>query len=153
MDVRIHETTTRAEADPLVEPIESYLAQVTSDFRDGRLPAGSGAALLDRVFDAPEGLVLVATAPESGTRLGMCVIAPFREPLLDESLPIVAVLSAHPDQRHRGLAKQLIEVASRTLAARGFERLGALVGHNDDALISMGERWGFVRVWEFMLRE
>ena len=26
-------------------------------------------------------------------------------------------------------------------------------GHNDDALISMGERWGFLRAWELFVRE
>ena len=39
------------------------------------------------------------------------------------------------------------------LAARGVRGISARVGHNDDALISMGERWGFVRHWELLLRE
>jgi hypothetical protein len=39
------------------------------------------------------------------------------------------------------------------LAERGMRVLAARAGHNDDALISMGERWGFVRAWELMLFE
>ena len=31
--------------------------------------------------------------------------------------------------------------------------LWARAAHNDDALISMGERWGFVRAWELMSAE
>jgi hypothetical protein len=34
-----------------------------------------------------------------------------------------------------------------------MKALSARAGHNDDALISMGERWGFVRQWEMMVRE
>jgi GNAT superfamily N-acetyltransferase len=66
---------------------------------------------------------------------------------------MVLVLYVEPDARHRGVARALVEEATRLLAARGLRRLAARAGHNDDALISMGERWGFVRQWELMLRE
>ena len=36
------------------------------------------------------------------------------------------------------------------LARIGDPRGHAAFGHNDDALISMGERWGLVRTWELM---
>ena len=40
--------------------------------------------------------------------------------------------------------------AFAALLERGVERLGARVEHNDDARISMGERWGWTRAWEWM---
>ena len=46
-----------------------------------------------------------------------------------------------------------MEAAYDSLAMRGIRKLGAICGHNDDALISMGERWGFTRRWEILLRD
>ena len=50
-------------------------------------------------------------------------------------------------------AKALVEGVSGLLRDRGMSTLAARAGHNDDALISMGERWGFVRQWELMVLE
>jgi ribosomal protein S18 acetylase RimI-like enzyme len=83
----------------------------------------------------------------------VCLVGPLVDPLRGESLPTVLVLHVDPALRHRGVAHELIEEATRVLAARGLQRLAARVGHNDDALISMGERWGFVRSWGLMVRE
>jgi GNAT superfamily N-acetyltransferase len=66
---------------------------------------------------------------------------------------MVLLLFVSPDVRHRGLARAMVDAVTRVLAARGHEKLAARAAHNDDALISMGERWGFVRQWEMMLRE
>ncbi len=55
--------------------------------------------------------------------------------------------------RHQGLAAKLVAEVSAVLRERGMMSLAARAGHNDDALISMGERWGFVRTWEMMVRE
>jgi ribosomal protein S18 acetylase RimI-like enzyme len=62
------------------------------------------------------------------------------------------VLALHVDAgvRHRGVARALVAAAREALQARGVERLGARVEHNDDARISMGERWGWIRGWEWM---
>ena len=46
-----------------------------------------------------------------------------------------------------------MQEARRLLGQRGLRTLAARAGHNDDALISMGERWGFVRAWELLLYE
>jgi hypothetical protein len=51
------------------------------------------------------------------------------------------------------VARALVHETARLLAARGAGTLAARAGHNDDALISMGERWGFVRSWELLARE
>ena len=69
------------------------------------------------------------------------------------SVPMILVLHVETAWRHRGVARALLERVSELLAARGVRGLAARVGHNDDALISMGERWGFVRTFELMARE
>jgi len=66
---------------------------------------------------------------------------------------MVLILFVSPSARHGGLAGALVEAATAELAGRGIPLLAARAGHNDDALISMGERWGFVRQWELMVRE
>ena len=70
-----------------------------------------------------------------------------------ERLPMVLVLHVDPQLRHRGIASAMIEQSRHLLASRGCARLAARAAHNDDALISMSERWGFVRAWEWMLYE
>jgi GNAT superfamily N-acetyltransferase len=55
--------------------------------------------------------------------------------------------------RHRGLGSALVKETLRALAARGHATLTGRAGQNDDALISMGERWGFVRIWDLLVRE
>ena len=48
------------------------------------------------------------------------------------------------------MARARVAAAQEALAERGITRLGARVEHNDDARISMGERWGWIRGWEWM---
>ena len=85
--------------------------------------------------------------------LGLCLVGPFEDPLTAERTPMVLALYVEPAVRHRGLARALVDEARAVLAERGFHRLAARAGHNDDALVSMGERWGYVRQWELMLLE
>ena len=153
MDVILKEIESIDEALELAPEIDRYTAQIMGDLRDAPAPAGTGERLLRRVMEASEGLVLVARSKAGGERLGMCITAPMVDPLVGDSSPMIVVLEVDPDHRHRGLAGQLVSAARRELGKRGFHELGARAGHNDDALISMGERWGFVRVWEFMVRE
>jgi GNAT superfamily N-acetyltransferase len=153
MDVILKQLETIDEALDLAPEIDRYAEQVIGELRDAPPPPGTGERLLRRVMEAPEGLVLVAHAKDGGQRIGMCVTAPLVDPLVGDSSPMIVVLEVDPDHRHRGLAGQLVRAARDTLGKRGLNDLGARAGHNDDALISMGERWGFVRVWEFMVRE
>ena len=78
---------------------------------------------------------------------------PFRDPLTGVAEPMLVALYVVPEIRHRGVARALVLELRRLLAARGFSGLAARAAHNDDALISMGERWGLVRTWEFMSSE
>ena len=141
------------EARALAPAIDAYAAQAMAEFRDEPLAEGVTRRFLERHFEARETLLLVAESAQGRADLGVCLTGPFEDPLTAERVPMVLILYTSPDVRHQGLARALVELAARGLAARGIGRLAGRAGHNDDALISMGERWGFVRHWELMLRE
>ncbi len=121
--------------------------------RDAPLPAGTIERFLERHAGRPETLLLVARAAEDEDPVAVCLTAPLEDPLTGEVRPVVVALWVEPELRHRGLARALVREARRLLAARGLSDLAARVSYNDDALISMGERWGFVRTWELMVLE
>ena len=79
--------------------------------------------------------------------------APFEDPLTGDVQALLILLYTDPSIRQRGVARSLTGELRRALAARGVTELWARAAHNDDALISMGERWGFVRSWELMSAE
>ena len=119
----------------------------------GRTPLAAGAvrAFLERAFGERETALLVAR--EAGAARALCLTAAIESPLTRERLPCIAVLWVAPEFRHRGVARALVDEAQRVLAARGCRTLAARAVHNDDALISMGERFGFVREVEIMVRD
>lgn len=141
----------------LAPSLDAYVGEITAEFRDEPVEGGVARRLFERHFGEPETLVLTAWRESEGRSdgppIGVCVTVPLVDPLLGDRLPLVVLLHVDRDYRHRGLAHQLIEHASRELESRGIRALAARAGHNDDALISMGERWGFTRVWELMVRE
>lgn len=137
----------------LAAELEAYAYQATREFRDDRPPPGTGERVLRRALEAREGVVLTAHLPGKDERIGYCVTAPLVDPWIGDTSPAVVALFTNSDFRHRGLAGQMVTAARRELEGRGLMTLAALAGHNDDALISMGERWGFVRVYEVMVRE
>jgi GNAT superfamily N-acetyltransferase len=138
--------------------LDRCAAEALAEFRDDPLPSGVAAGFLRERLERPETVLLVATEPghaagERGVPPGLCLTGPFEDPLTREHVPMVLVLYVDPELRHRGIARALVREAGRVLAARGARVLAARAGHNDDALISMGERWGFLRHWELLLRE
>lgn len=152
MDIQLRRLRELEEAARLGPELDEYIAQATADFRDNAPPAGTGLKLLERSLDAPEGMVLVAETT-AGERLGYCVVGPLIDPVVGDRWPMVLALWVHPEYRHRGLGGSLIKRVIADLQAAGGYALAARAGHNDDALISMGERWGFVRHWELMVHE
>ena len=109
---------------------------------------GAAARFLERAFDEAETVLLIAKEGEAET--GICLTGAWTEPFSGERLAGVLALHVDADLRHRGIARALIAAAQEALAERGVGRLGARVEHNDDARISMGERWGWTRAWEWM---
>ena len=141
----------RAEALELAPHLDRAAAEAMNEFRDTPLPPDVGRAFIERHFEAPAAVVLVAEA--AGQLVGFCVTGPLDDPLTGEVTPMIVLLHVDVEHRHRGVARALAEEARRKLAARGLGKLAARAGHNDDALISMGERWGYLRHWELMLHE
>jgi GNAT superfamily N-acetyltransferase len=154
MNLRIRELTERSAALELSAEMDRAAAWSMAEFRDEPLPPGVSERFFARWFDAPECLVLVALDADAGDqRLGFCCTAPLEDPLTGERIPLIAILYVDPGARHRGVASALVRRARELLRERGQPALAARAGHNDDALISMGERAGFTRVWELMVRD
>jgi len=153
MDRRIRSVDRLEEALELATALEAYAAQATAEFRDGPLPEGTCRRFFERRFADRETLLLVAETAPGRADLGVCTTGRFEDPLTGARVPMVLILFVSPSARHRGLASALVAEAGRRLEERGMAALAARAGHNDDALISMGERWGFVRTWEMMVRD
>ena len=131
-------------AERLDEAASNNLAEIG----EGPLRSGASADFLRGSFEEAETSLLVAE--EGGAEVGVCLTGAWREPLSGDRFAAVLALYVDPGMRHRGVARALVAQARALLAERGGERLGARVEHNDDARISMGERWGWTRAWEWM---
>lgn len=153
MEVELRLIESQTEAHELSALIDEVAAEAMREFRDEALPGEMGARFVAQRFDEPETVLVVAESSPGARDLGLCLIGPFEDPLTAERTPMVLVLYVDPAVRHRGLARALVAEAREVLAERGFRTLAARAAHNDDALISMGERWGYVRQWELMLIE
>jgi ribosomal protein S18 acetylase RimI-like enzyme len=147
MNLRVRPIELRPEAERLSTLLGAGLAATLEAL--GEEPrAGLAERFLEHDLGKPEALFLVAEGP-TGT-VGLLVTAPFADPATGESAPLVTALYVVPEFRHRGIARALFAEGKRLLHQRGKSRLLARAAHNDDVLISMGERWGLVRTWELM---
>jgi len=153
MDISLRQIEDLETALTLAPVLDGYAREAAAEFRDTPLPPGVTEAFLRRSLEAPETILLVAESAEGEMDLGVCLTGPFADPLSDERTPTILILHVDPSVRHRRVARALVDGTAGLLAARGLETLAARAAHNDDALISMGERWGFVRQWDFMLRD
>jgi GNAT superfamily N-acetyltransferase len=154
MKVHLQPLERLEDALALAPRLDACAAEFDRQFTDEPFPAGASERFLSERFAEPETVLVVARADsDAGQLLGLVLVGALVEPLRGTRLPTVLVLHVVPDARHRGLAGELVAEATRLLESRGLTQLAARAGHNDDALISMGERWGFVRQWELMLRD
>lgn len=153
MDVLLREIDSLDDARALAPRLDELAEAALGEYRDDPLPAGVALRLLERAFGEPECVLLVAETAVGRGDLGLCLVGPLEDPLSGERLPMILLLYVEPEVRHRGLARALVDEARSVLAERGFSRLAARAAHNDDALISMGERWGFTRQWELLVFE
>jgi ribosomal protein S18 acetylase RimI-like enzyme len=153
MEVHLRTIRELGEALSLAERLDELGAEQTSEFREEPYPVGSARAFLEAELAAPETLFLVAESAAGRADLGLLLVGPLQEPLTRERIPLLLLLHVSSEVRHRGLARELVAEAWAQLSARGATRFAGRVGHNDDALISMGERWGFTRRWEWIERE
>lgn len=155
MKLTLRHVTDARRALELCDRLDAAAAEFNVQFSDQPYPNGASERFVRSHFDAPQTVLVVAedAAARDSTPLGLCLVGPLEDPLLRSVTPLVLVLYVDPTLRHRGIATELIADAERILASRGIHQLAARAGHNDDALISMGERWGFVRSTELMVKE
>jgi GNAT superfamily N-acetyltransferase len=153
MNLRLAACASRAEARGIASWLERAAADSAGSLQAGPLTAGAVERLLDEHFAARECLLLEAREFDGGAPRGACLTVPFRDPLTQAVLPMIVVLYVEPSLRRLGVARAMVQEAGRLHAHRGSPSIAARAGHNDDALISMGERWGFVRAWELLVRE
>ena len=153
MNVSLRQIEDLDEALTLTAVLDGYAQSQLGEFRDEPLPFGVTERFLRKHFAAPQTVLVVAESERGRTDLGVVLVGPFADPLVGDLHPMIMLLHVVVDARHRGVARSLVEGAAGLLRKRGLTTLAARAGHNDDALISMGERWGFVRHWELLLRE
>ena len=152
MNLRLRELSTLAEARehlPLLErAVRESAATLGEPVRDG-----TARRFLERHFDRLETVLLVAEEQPGGEILGVAASAPFEDPLTLLVRPMLVVLWVEPRLRQHGIARALWIELKRLLGAREALGLVMRTGTNDDALISMGERWGLVRQWDLLSSE
>jgi GNAT superfamily N-acetyltransferase len=153
VEVQLRQIESREGASALAGRLTECAAAAVAEYREGVLPAGIGARIAEGHFDAPERVLLVAESEPGAADLGLCLTGPFEDPLTGERQPFVRLLFVEPSVRHRGLARAMQGEVRAILAERGLEVLAGRAPHNDDALVSMGERWGFVRQWAYLVYE
>lgn len=153
MQLELRPITVLDEARALGPRLDAAAAEFQAQYSDAPWPAGSAERFLARAWTEPETVLLAAFKPGASTPAGVCLTGAHVEALSGERVPMLLVLHVDPELRHRGVASALVERCRALLAGRGLQRLAARTLHNDDALISMGERWGFVRAWDWMLYE
>ena len=150
MNLKLRPIEDPDEAQSLAPLVTRAIADSSASFHDDPPAEAAVRSLLERHLVHPEGLLLVAETEDTEGPRALVFTAPFADPLGEATTPLILALWVDPDLRHRGLARAIVGEARRLLEARGFPELAARVSYNDDALISMGERWGFVRSWELV---
>ena len=153
MNLKLRPIEAAAEADAFAPLLERGVRESVQAFQETDEDEGGWAAFAARHFERPETLLVVAEAEGEPEPLAFCLTGPYEDPWSGRAWPLVLGLWVRPNIRHRGVARALVQEASRLLAQRGVHLIAARTGHNDDAVLSMGERWGFIRAWEFLERE
>jgi len=148
MNLRLRTVASRAEA----AGVKALLEQaVRASGAPGELaPAEVARRYLERTLGTREALLVVAEQREAERPLALAASAPLADPLSLETVAMLVLLYVDPSIRQRGVARELVRELRRVLSDRGVGTLWSRAPHNDDALISMGERWGFVRAWELL---
>ena len=156
MKVDLREITDSEEALGLAPHLEPAAKDAMTEFRDGALPEDLARRALEHYMGpaaSSDARLLLVAEEEQGAVLGVVLVGALLDPLALDEQPAIVLLWTHPNWRHRGIGRQLVTRARELMLERGHPALLARAGHNDDARISMGERMGFVRTWEWMALE
>ncbi len=152
MNLSLQEINDPADCEPLASLAQELIEHTMGELREEPVPSGRGLALLQGVLQSKAGVIL-RTIGSEGETIGLIVTGPMLDPLVGDETPMILLLWTADPYRRRGMSKRLIENAVEILGSRGLHSLAARAGHNDDALISMGERSGFIRSFEVLVRE
>ena len=157
MNLGLRTLSDRDAARELLPLLEVAVVETSLAYSDVAVPSGTAERYLERHFDHPATCIVVAESSDSsgssgssGSVLAMAGTAPFIDPLTGDVEPMLVLLWVEASIRHRGVARALVAELRRRLSARGLGSLAARASHTDDALTSMGERWGLVREWSFL---
>jgi ribosomal protein S18 acetylase RimI-like enzyme len=123
-------------------------ASVAPDDRD--VAVGFAAATLDtgrlyREFALRDGLVAGLAAAPRLARSWRRVLETVRYPSVDRDLPAAEVLAVAVDERcgGKGVGRQVVDAATRALAARGISAVKVVTGADNGAALRMYEACGF----------
>jgi GNAT superfamily N-acetyltransferase len=153
MDIDLRSITTLEAAQPHLDQLNTAAQSHLDALGSPAPPEGFLSACLQRSLSTDQGLLVVAESTPGTANLGFCLIGPQEDPLSGLRVPMILILSVDHSARHRGLAGALIQESRRLLARRGLTALSARCAHGDDALVSMGERWGFIREIELFVKD
>lgn len=153
MEIDLRTIETVEEAAPHLAELAARGREALEELGIDGVPEDFARRFVESRLGEPETLFLVAESTPGAADLGMCLFGALVDPLSGVRLPTLLVLSVTPSLRRRGLARALVQEATRLLRRRGHERLAARVPAGDDPLVAMGERWGFIRAWEFLARD
>jgi len=112
-------------------------------------PHSAAQLLGDRTYGSGESFLIVAQDDAKANK-GFAVAVPFLDPLSGERRPLLLFLWVESGLRRHGIARAMVLELRRLLKLEGSKGLQARIPHGDDALLSMGERWGLVRQWEIL---
>lgn len=152
MNIEVQTISVTKDLEEIAPLAQRLVEQAMDEFREDPILPGCGLALLQRALASPTGVIMRAVGPDGNTA-GLIVTGPLVDPLVGDETAMILLLWTQDAFRRRGMAKRLVACAQEALTARGLTILAARAGHNDDALISMGERSGFIRAYEVLLRE
>lgn len=152
MDIDLRTIVSADDARPHLEILKARAQEALGDLGSETPRPDFMERFLESSLAEPESLLIVAESAPGLADLGLCLVGPHVDPLSGLRSPMVLVLSVDSKVRHRGLAGALVKEARRVLGRRGYDQLTARCAHGDDALVSMGERWGFIRTWEVMAK-
>lgn len=153
MEIDLRTIETAEEAAPHLDELTARGREALEELGVEGVPEDFARRFVETRLGEPETLFLVAESAPGKADLGLCLFGALTDPLGGVRIPTLLVLSVAPALRRRGLARVLVREAGRILRRRGHERLAARVPAGDDPLVSMGERWGFVRSWELLARD
>jgi len=137
---------------PYLQWVEPAVGEIYPQER-GPESGSSARNFLVKSLGQKESVYLLGREEKTGKFAGFLFIARREDSFLATSSPFAYLLFTHPDFRRLGLAASLLVEGEKVLKERGLTKLIAPATHNDDAIISMGERRGYLREREYMVKE